>query len=840
MRKNWIATALVLGLSFFASPARAIETDGLEPIGAYQSHQATDRGVEIRCQDGSVVRIAWLAPDLARVRVGYRHGLDPVDASWAIAKKDWAPVSVAQQDSPEKLVMTSSELRLVVHKNPLRVEFQDLQGHVLNRDQKPIMGDPKGVYKDKLFDPEAGSMLVVTKALGLEEHFYGLGEKAHPLDRRRGHFSMWNSDTPHYEVGRDPIYQSIPFYVGLENGRAYGLFFDNSHRSHFDFGESQQEFVGYAVEGGEIDYYFFGGPSMTDVVSRYTELTGRIYLPPRWAMGHQASRWSYYPASLVEEVARTYQEHDLPLDVMTLDIDYMQKYRVFTWDRQNFPDPAGLARRLKDRGLHVVTIVDPGVKYQPSEAPEEAGDQPELKDQSKSYYVFNQGLKNGFFVKRKSGQPMVTKVWPGETVFVDYTQEAARKWWGDLHRAYLDQGVGGIWNDMNEPADFLDQTGGNQRDSVFEDLGRHSGHAKNRNLIALLMCRSTYEGLLRLRPNARPYVITRAAYAGIQRYSTMWTGDAPSTWENLGIVVPMFCNLGLSGETFIGSDVGGFNYRGNGELLTRAYQISFLAPFCRNHKDRSGYDQEPWRFGPFYESIIRKYLKLRYRLLPYMYAGIEEAHRSGIPFLRPLVLHYQDDPETWSLDDEFLAGRDLLAAPITHPREDDRRVYFPRGRWYDFYSGQPQNGGQTVEVDAPIETIPLFARAGSVIPLGPEKNTVEALPQGPLELRFYLDPAGNARTQLYEDDGNTQGYLNGQWARRSVSCQRRADRYEVQISPVKGSYALPQRPLHLRFYGAGNLRQARMGDLALALRKGNAYWEVVLPDQAQGVQLQLR
>jgi alpha-glucosidase len=823
-----LKTLLLSGL--LATSALAIEIDGLEPIGPYQSETQQS----ILCQDGSQLKIQFLAPDLVRVRVSYRQALDPTgNPSWAIAKKVWAAVAVTRSETPDRLTFSSSEVKVVVHKNPLLVEFQDKNGATLNRDHLPVLGDPKQTKQSRLFDPKAGSMTMVTKSLGLEEHFYALGEKAHKLDLRRGHFSMWNSDTPAYAEGKDPIYQSIPFYIGLQEGRAYGLFYDNSYRSHFDFGHTQQEWAGYAVEGGEIDYYFFQGPSIKKVVQRYTDLTGRIYLPPKWALGHQASRWSYYPDKLVEKIADTYQQHDLPLDVMTLDIHYMQKYRVFTWDRLRFPDPAGMIARLKAKGLHTVTIVDPGVKYQPEGQGPDPVDKPELRDQSKSYYVFNQGVKNGYFVKRQDGSLMVTKVWPGDTVFVDYTMDKARQWWGDLHRAYLDQGVEGIWNDMNEPADFTDQSGGHQRDSVFEDRGQRTAHAKNRNLVALLMSKATYEGLLRLQPNVRPYVITRAAYAGIQRYATMWTGDAPSTWESLALSVPMLCNLGLSGESFIGSDVGGFMGRGDGEMLVRAYQISFLLPFCRNHKEHGGYDQEPWRFGPYYESIIRNYLKLRYRLLPYLYAGIEEAHSTGIPFIRPLVLEYQDDPHTYSMDDQFLAGRDLLCAPVTRPGQESRRVYLPEGRWYDFYSGHPTPGGRVKKVEAPLNTVPLFVRAGAIVPMGPEKNTVEAMPHEPLQLNVYPTANNTAETTLYEDDGRTQEYLRGQQARRKVTYKNH------QVTIAATPYSLPERKLHFRFFSNARLTRAHWDGQPVALRRTANYLEVTVPDSNQAHQMRL-
>jgi alpha-glucosidase len=257
---------------------------------------------------------------------------------------------------------------------------------------------------------------------------------------------------------------------------------------------------------------------------------------------------------------------------------------------------------------------------------------------------------------------------------------------------------------------------------VSYDNGEKTTHAKNRNTFALLMAQATYEGLERLRPDGRPYIITRAGYAGIQRYATMWTGDTNSTWDALALNIPMFTTLGLSGEPFVGSDVGGFIGRADGELLVRSYQIGFLAPFFRNHHAIDGYDQEPWRFGKYYEDIIRKYLKLRYQLLPFLYTTLEEAHRTGVPPFRPLVLNYQDDSSTYNLDDEFMVGDELLVAPIVKPDVTSRLVYLPRGIWYDFWTNKKYQGGTMVRVDAPLETVPMFVRGGAKIPIGPEMN----------------------------------------------------------------------------------------------------------------------
>lgn len=772
---------------------------GLEPIGSIKSFTKTGAGVTFDCVDGSQVRVSLLATDLVRIRASFGKPLPARDHSWAIAKENWDAVRWNVRETPDSFTLTTDELEVVVRRSPLLIEFRDAKTHaVINADQRPMMFDARGVNTGMMFDPKAGTFVAAAKKLGFDEHFYGLGEKAARLDKRRGFFVNWNSDTPGYTEGKDPIYQTIPFYLGLQKGAAYGIFFDNSYRSYFDFGKNSQLFAAFGAEGGEMNYYFFYGPAIKKILGRYTELTGRMPLPPMWALGNQQSRWSYYPDTMVEEVVRQYRERDLPLDVMHLDIDYMQAYRVFTFNRERFPKPQGLTEKLKQQGVKVVAIVDPGVKYQPPAADAKALDatrNPELTPQDQSYYVFNQGVEKNYFQKRQSGQLFIPKVWPGESVFVDFTLRDARRWWGDLHRAYLDNGVEGIWNDMNEPSDFVDQTGRNQMDVVSYDEGENSTHAKNRNVFALLMARATYEGLERLAPDKRPYVITRAAYAGIQRYSTMWTGDTTSTWDTLALSLPVFQTLGLSGEAFVGSDVGGFIGRGNGELLTRSYQVSFLAPFCRNHKVIDGYDQEPWRFGKYYEDIIRKYLKLRYRLLPFLYTVLEEAHRTGVPLFRPLVLNYQNDSNTLNLDDEFMVGDDLLVAPILQPNQTSRLVYLPEGVWYDFHSGKRYEGGTMIRADAPLEIVPMFVRGGSIIPEGPEMNYVGEKPFDPVTFYIHTDARGQASTTLYEDDGTSNAYRRGVACRTHLSVATAGTGLEITVNPAEGSYQPGARKL---------------------------------------------
>ena len=803
----------------FTMLAPAVDFNGMTPIGSAVSHLTTPYGITVVCDDHSQVRFEVLASDLIRVRASFGMPLPERDHSWAIAKTDWDTPKWTLREAAGLLVITTDELEVVIHRSPLTVEFRDAKSHrVINADERPIMYDP------------ASGKVAAFRTLGFEEHIYGLGEKAARFDKRRMQFTMWNSDTPAYKEGTDPIYQDIPFYLGWQDGTAYGIFFDNSFRTNFDFGMSLQEYSAFSADGGEMNYYFFWGPSIKKILGRYADLTGHMPMPPMWTLGNQQSRWGYYSDKRAEEVVARYRADDLPLDALYLDIHYMNDYRVFTWHPQRFPDPSAFTAKLGEQGVKVVPIVDPGVKYQPPAAgAKDAEKNPELQVQDKSYYVFNQGLANNYFLKRKSGDVWIGKVWPGDAVYVDYTLPAAAEWWGGLFRAYTDHGVAGIWTDMNEPSDFIDQTGKTQMDVVSSDGGANTMYAQNRNVFALGMARATREGLERLKPNDRPFVITRAAYAGIQRYSTTWTGDNTATWESLEISIPMFQSLGLSGQPFIGADIGGFIGRTNAELMTRWYEVGFLTPLCRNHAEITGYDHEPWRFGEYYEGIIRKYLKLRYRLLPFLYTALEEAHRTGVPMFRPLLLNYQDDYNTVTIDDQFMVGADLLAAPIVKPGLTQRPVYLPKGTWFDYWTGKPLSGGTTIHAEAPLETVPLYVRGGAILPMGPEMNYVGEQAGGPLTFTIYPDAKGHAEATLYEDDGVGPAYARGAFRRISVTYQASNAGAEITVGAPAGPYQTAPRTLVFSVHGGHPVTAAALDGKPLAAiqsgQPGAGWWK---------------
>ena len=442
---------------------------------------------------------------------------------------------------------------------------------------------------------------------------------------------------------------------------------------------------------------------------------------------------------------------------------------------------------------------------------------------SGGYFVFDQGRAGNYFLRRRDGSLWVGRVWPGPAVFVDYTRDDACRWWGGLHRTLLDAGVAGIWDDMNEPSDFVDQTGRSQQDVVFDDLGAHTPYAANRNVFALNEVRATYEGLERLRPEQRSFILTRAGYAGVQRYAAMWTGDNKATWESLGLNIPMFASLGLSGETFVGADIPGFIGRASPELLVRSYQLAFLVPLCRNHAAIDNYDHEPWRFGPVYTDIIRQYLRLRYQLLPFLYTTLEEAHRTGVPLFRPLVLNFQDDANTLNLDDEFMVGDTLLAAPVLRAGGRGREVYLPAGRWYDFWTAKQVEGGRLFWVDAPLERVPLFVRGGSVLPSTEAMHYVGEKPWDPVRFDVYPAAAGAAAGSLYEDDGVSPAYRQGIFRRTAVSCSRDAEGgMRLVVAAPAGRYDPGARHFEFTVHGSAAVAAVMLDGRPLAvLRAGD-------------------
>ncbi len=748
-------------------------------LGDITSYHFEQQRLDLRC-GAAAVRIDLLAPDLLRVRLApdgqFDHGF-----SYAVERTEWPPVEVTFQAGDGALELCSAALTCRVQTSPCRLSFYDPLGRLLAADAdglgwgEPVDGDRPAICRQRLLP---GS------------HLYGLGEKAFPMARRGRRFEMYNTDPACYQLYDDPINQSVPFFLGLvpvestgSGGRsggataAYGLLLDNAGRSIFDFGHTAGEVLSFAAAAGELRYYFMAAPKLQDVLETYADLTGRMALPPLWALGFHQARWSYPDEATVRDLAAQFRQRRIPCDAIYLDIDYMDGFRCFTWNHEAFPTHRKMIADLRAEGIKTVAIIDAGVKVDPG------------------YAVHDDGLARGAFVRNGDGSLFVGPVWPGDCYFPDFTDPAVRAWWGNLYAGLLDDGVAGFWNDMNEPALFDGVV--LPDDAPFHLDGHGATHRQMHNAYGTQMARATAEGLGRLRPDERHLVISRASFAGHQRHAMVWTGDNFSTWEHLRLTVAMGLSLGLSGIPFHGADVGGFMGDCSGELLARWTQLGALTPFFRNHAAMGTADQEPWVFGPAIEAICRRAIELRYELLPAIYTAFWESRETGAPIMRPLVLSHQSDPRTADLDDQFKLGSDLLAAPVLEPGVSGRSVYLPSGQWYDFWRGEKLAGERDVWADAPLDTVPLFVKAGTVLPMQPVQQHTDEPPAETITLRVY---PGIGESLWYEDDGRTLAYQAGQWKLTRFAV--RGDDASVQVKvQSEGPFVSPRRRWAWQIYG---------------------------------------
>ncbi|MFC3813994.1 TIM-barrel domain-containing protein [Lysobacter sp. GCM10012299] len=775
------------GRGWAAVAAMACALAGIAPVAAQGwRHVGAVDGVEVQ-PNGAVV-----ASGPARLRVTavgegvYRVTLAPdgrfdETPSWAMAPGiPQAKVGVA--DSADAVRVASGDVVAVIRKQPLRVEFADRSGQVLLADseQMPM------AWADSPHGPRVRSW----KALPADAHFYGLGDKAGPLDRRGRAFTMWNSDAYGWQGTSDPLYKSIPFFIGLRAGTAYGLFFDNTSRSSFDFGKESEEYFSFGAEGGALDYYFIAGPEPARVLERYTALTGRTPLPPMWALGFQQSRYSYNPEGKVREIAAQLREHRIPSDAIYLDIDYQQGYAPFTVDRKQFPHFEQMIADLRAQGLRTVLITDLHIKHAPGTG----------------YAPFDSGMAADAFIRNPDGSLYIGPVWPGDAVFPDFSLARVRDWWGGLYREFSAMGAAGYWNDMNEPSVFNVPGNTMSPDAVHRmDDGSQRDHRAIHNVYGMLNARATYEGLLKLQPQQRPFVLTRAAYAGTQRYAATWTGDNSATWHHLAQSTPNLLSLGLSGMALAGDDVGGFIGSPPPDLLTRWFQLGAFNPVFRNHAATDTRPHEAWVDGPQQEALRREAIELRYRLMPYLYTVAEENTRNGLPIMRPVFLQYPQAQAFYGNDRDFLFGPDLFVAPVSDERLDAHQIVLPPGEWYVFGTSQRQAAQKDpIKLDPRPTAVPLYARAGAIVPMQAVVQHTGEKPAGPLQLQVYLPKAGGeCGGSLYQDDGESQAYKGGSLLRVAYACEVGRRGAMVTSHVVHDGFAPWWGDVEVTVYGVG-------------------------------------
>ncbi|MDF2802200.1 MAG: Alpha-glucosidase, family 31 of glycosyl hydrolase [Anaerocolumna sp.] len=646
----------------------------------------------------------------------------------------------------DNLIIRTGQVIVRVYED-FYVDFYKIDGTVLCKDYRGER-TPRLILSEELIELMAkeghqlkneviNHKIQIVKELDGDEYFYGLGDRTGFLNKRGYDYEMWNTDEPAPQVDSFKIlYKTIPFLITVKSDCVYGVFFDNTNRSYWDMGKESSEYYYFAADSGNLDYYFFTGESIRDIVKEYTGLTGTVNRPQLWSLGYHQSRWGYETEKDIRKLANDLRANKIPCDTIHLDIDYMDNYKVFTWNNPAYEDPKKMIRDLDKDGFKIVTIIDPGVKVE------------------EGYKVYDEGVDKNYFVKSPEGEIYVNQVWPGDSVYPDFGRKEVRDWWANNQKFLLDYGVRGVWNDMNEPASF---NGEIPEDIVFSDEERAATHGEIHNAYGHLMSKATYEGLKRY-DKRRPFVITRACYAGSQKYTTGWTGDNHSIWAHLQMAIPQLCNLGLSGMSYVGTDIGGFGSDTTAELLTRWVQVGCFSPLFRNHANKGSIYQEPWQFGQETMDIYRKYVELRYHLLPYFYDLFVAGEQTGLPIMRPLVLHYQSDMRVRELNDEFLVGENILVAPVVTQGARNRMVYLPKGNWTDYHTKEKMKGDRYFIANAPLEICPMYVKAGSIIPNYPAQQYVGEKNITSLILEIY---EGEGTYTHYQDDGESFEYEKG-------------------------------------------------------------------------------
>ncbi len=692
------------------------------------------------------LEVLFLSPEV--LRVSWSPGNPPVP--YAIADTAWDATEIKVHKVGDDWRLDSKELH--IHITELGgLSIQDNRGVVLREDLPPLRsGD---AWKLRTRNPE-------------DSAYFGLGERAARLNLNGGTFRLWNKDPGgSYGLGSDPLHLSIPVFHHLHEDGSYMLFLENSYDGHIAFRDPVEVYF----TSGMLRYYFFLGPPEKAMLY-YAKLTGQAPLPPLWSLGFHQSRWGYQNEGDIREVSNGYRRSDLPLSVIHLDIDYMDGYRVFTIDTKRFPDLGNLALDLARENIKLVAILDPAIKI------------------DRNYAVFNEGLETDIFCKLPREQLARSLVWPGWVYFPDFTNPKARTWWGEMYPVLLNQHIAGFWHDMNEPSAFAawgePSLPGNTRHYLE---GQGGDHRQAHNLYGMLMNRAGFEALRAHQPNRRPFILSRSGWAGMQRYAWNWTGDIETSWEMLRTSIASMLGIGLSGVPYTGTDIGGFAGAPDDELFLRWFQMAAFTPFFRIHSGRTTPRREPWEFEDTTMDGIRLILNLRYALLPYIYTIAWEASQTGAPLMRPMFWSNPADKSSWNIDDQFLLGDAVLVAPIIEPGATSRKVHLPEGIWFDFRNDQRFEGNQSISTEAALQSIPVFIRAGTVLPMQGE---------GCLELHIYLPEGGIQNSRLYSDEGDGYG-------------GSRIDRFRLQTQGEKvsltweneGDYAFPYPEIKLIPHG---------------------------------------
>ncbi len=712
--------------------------------------------------DHAFGEIIVYSPNIVRVRLDKKELQK--DFSYAVIAKSQETKTSITQNNDEITILTDS-LKAIITKKPYNVTFYTLDNKIINQDEKGL--------QSSWVDEE----VTAYKHMQNGERFIGLGEKTGNLDRRGEGYTNWNTDAFGYATNRDPIYSTIPFYMGIHNGLNYGIFLDNTYQTDFNFGASNDRFSSFAAQGGELNYYFIYHTQLKDIISSYTALTGRMKMPPLWSLGYQQNRYSYYPDTEVMRIAQTLREKKIPADGITLDIHYMDKYKLFTWDKERFGNPEAMNKKLNEMGFKTTVIVDPGIKVE------------------KGYDAFEDGLKKDIFIKYPDGTNYTGQVWPGWCNFPDFTNEKARAWWREKVKFFANTGVSGIWNDMNEIATWGQKMPSN---ILFNYDGKLASNKQAHNVYGMQMARSSYEGMVAA-TNKRPFILTRAGYAGLQRYTAIWTGDNRSEDDHMLLGVRLLSSLGLSGVSFTGMDIGGFTGGPSVGLYAKWIQLGAFNPYFRNHTAVNTKSSEPWTYGEEVTEISRNYISLRYKLLPYLYSSFYYSATTGLPIVNSLAIDNTFDSKIYDtqFQNEFLFGSAFLVAPFESTK-DFGNIYFPKGNWYNLYNGEKQSGNTEKIIRLSLNKMPVYVKESSIVPMQSLIQTTAQQPTDTLTINIFKGDINNSFV-YYEDDGESYNYEKGDFYKRIISYI--STNKTIVFDKVEGSFKSKFKYIKLMFHG---------------------------------------
>lgn len=725
------------------------------------SYSISGSTVVFHCDSSRDVSIKLCSPSLLKIHYAPPGRPAAANGSFAVVNDNIdLPPTVTVEESPQAYELFTGKLRIRVNKSPFQLQLFD-------KYQKLLLGDhaDKGLIND-------GERIATYKTLRADEHFFGLGEKAGPLDRRGRSYRMWNSDQPCYAPDQDPLYKSIPFF--FSNYR-YGIFFDNTYKTDFRFGTESGDQFSFEAPGGELTWYFIYGNDYKQIIGQYIQLTGQPIMPPKWALGFSQSRGMYTNEALARSVAAEFRKRRIPCDIIYQDIGWVEGLQNFDWAPDRYRNPKAMLRSLDSAGFKMIVSQDPVISQKTEKQWREAD----------SLGYFTTDIRTG----KTYDMPWP---WGGNCGVVDFTKPEVADWWGQYQQKPLNDGVRGFWTDMGEPA----WSNEDATDRLF--MKHYAGmHEEIHNVYGFTWDKVVKEQFEKRNPGKRIFQMTRAAYAGLQRYTFGWSGDSGNGdnvldgWSRLANQVPLGLSAGMCGIPFWTTDISGYcgdikDYPAMAELYTRWMQFGIFTPLSRAHHEGNN-AVEPWLFGETAETHSRSAIELKYRLFPYIYTYAREAHDKGLPLMRALLLEFPEDPQTYAIDDQFMFGQELLVAPVVKKGATSRKVYLPEGTWIDFQDGKTvYEGGQTISYPAPLGKIPIFVKKGAIIPQMPVMQYIHERRDYPLTLAVY--PAGEgqqASFELYEDEGENTDYLSDKCARTLFRCATEADRYQLTIGARK-------------------------------------------------------